>query len=298
MPRKALGRGSAALFPESSLEVGEISLTSIPVDSIVPNPLQPRKDFNSEQMEELANSVREHGIVQPVIVCRRGEIYQLIVGERRWRAAQIVGLREIPAVIREITDSNGLEVALIENLQREDLNPLEEAKAYHFLIREHGLTQEDLATRVGKSRPAITNTLRLLNLPEEIQKDLLAGKISAGHARAILSFERPSEQIKIWQRIIKDGLSVRQSEELVRKIMEGQEKRKSLANLTPDWVAVEEELARSLGTQVKIRPRSKESGRIVIHYSSREDLERLVEYLKVKVYGRAGKPRQSEVSLL
>ncbi len=221
---------------------------------------------------------------------RAAEGYHLVVGERRWRAAQAAGLREIPAMVREFAEAEGLEVALIENLQREDLNPLEEAAAFQFLMREYGMKQDDVAERVGMSRSAIANTVRLLNLPRPIQEDVESGELTAGHARALLSLEDRGLQKKVWARIKQRALSVRQTEELVRRVLErghpeqpGMRKRRALP---PEWIDVQEDLQRRLSAQVSIRPRSKAAGKIEIFYSSRRELDRLVEDLLGRQQGR------------
>lgn len=290
-PRKVLGRGLSSLIPlgprgeasESDFSPNN-GVHNLPVDRIAPNPLQPRRQFDEEKLAELAASIREHGVLQPVIVSRAGQDYHLVVGERRWRASQAAGLTEIPALVREFAEAEGLEVALIENIQRQDLNPLEEAIAYQFLMREHGLRQDDVADRVGKSRSAIANTVRLLNLPVPIQQDLETGEISAGHARAILALDDAGTQLGVWRRVKTHGLSVRQTEACVRHIIEesaraGARKSKRLA---PEWIDIQENLQRHLSAQVKIRPRSRAAGKIEIHYSSPEELDRLIHNLMTR----------------
>lgn len=216
-------------------------------------------------------------MLQPVIVTRVDNGYQLVVGERRWRAAQLAGLREMPVLVREFAEADGLAVALIENIQRQDLNALEEAAAYQFLMREHGLKQEDVATRVGKSRSAVANAVRLLNLPPAIQEDVESGQISAGHARALLSLPHEVDQTRVWARVKKLGLSVRQTEAWVRQIIEGEKRGATKRRrLPPEWIDVQESLQRHLSAQVKIKPRTRAAGKIEIHYTSPEELDRLI----------------------
>lgn len=236
-------------------------------------------------------SVKEHGVVQPVIVARKDGGYHLIVGERRWKAASELGHKEIPAIVKDYTREEMLEVALIENIQREDLNPLEEANAYQFLINEMGLTQELLAKRIGKSRPAVANTLRLLNLSPEIQKEIAHGTISEGHARCLLAIENPQEQSRLCEKIKRDFLSVRQTEDLVRRLSEKKVSRETKKSRTHEWTHIEEEIQRMLGTKVRIIPSTKSKGKIEIIYSTYEDLERLVELLIYKAeVGQRYKP--------
>lgn len=209
------------------------------------------------------------------------------MGERRWRAAQLAGLREIPVLVREFAEADGLAVALIENIQRQDLNALEEAAAYQFLMREHTLTQEDVATRVGKSRSAVANAVRLLNLPRPIQEDVESGLISAGHARALLSLTREADQSRVWMRIKKLNLSVRQTEAWVRQIQEEAKAEPARRRrLPPEWIDVQESLQRHLSAQVRIRPRTRSAGRIEIHYSSPDELDRLIMSLTTRASGQ------------
>jgi ParB family chromosome partitioning protein len=278
--RKVLGRGLSALIPQGPRGAETAGAPSggvltLPVDKIVPNALQPRRRFDPEKLEELAASIREHGVLQPVIVSRSGSQYQLVVGERRWRASQAAGLREIPALVREFAEADGLAVALIENIQRQDLNAMEEASAFQFLMREHGLTQEDVAARVGKSRSAVANAVRLLNLPALIQGDIESGTITAGHARALLSLSAEAEQIRVWTRVKQANLSVRQTEAYVRHLLEAKAPAKR-KRLPPEWIDVQESLQRHLSAQVKIRPRTREAGKIEIHYASPDELDRLI----------------------
>lgn len=230
-------------------------------------------------------------MVQPVVVARKDGGYHLIVGERRWKAASELGYKEIPAIVKDYTREEMLEVALIENIQREDLNPLEEANAYQFLVSEMGLTQELLAKRIGKSRPAVANTLRLLNLSPEIQKEIAHGNISEGHARCLLTIENSQEQLRLCEKIKREFLSVRQTEDLVRRLSEKKVSRETKKTRTHEWNHIEEEIQRMLGTKVRINPATRNKGKIEITYSTYEDLERLVELLIYKAdVGQRYKP--------
>lgn len=269
--RGGLGRGLGALLPESGLQ-------DIPVNRICPNPLQPRQIFAEEELAELAESIREHGILQPVVVSRQPEegTYHLIVGERRWRAAQQAGQATIPALIRPTGSREALEIALVENLQRASLSPLETAEAYAALISEFGVTQEQVAARVGKSRSAVANTLRLLNLAQAVKDALAANTISEGHARALLRLQ-PELQIHALAEIEKRGLNVRQTERLVKKLLAAP---RSAQSGPPDTRSGEWEdlLRRALATKVEIKRRGTQ-GTIQIHFYSEEGLEDLVDRL-------------------
>jgi ParB family transcriptional regulator, chromosome partitioning protein len=273
MNRRGLGRGLDALLGEAATATtpGE-TLLEIPVDQIDVNPRQPRKTFDPASLDELARSLRTAGMLQPVVVRREpGGRWQLIAGERRWRAAQRAGLERIPAVVREATDAESLELALVENLLREDLNPMEEAEAYQQVLTEFGWTQEHLAQRVGKDRSTIANALRLLRLPPSIQQDLRAGRLTMGHARALLSLTEPAQQLKLRDEILAHAWSVRATEE-------GVEKRRPAAaptrRRTPELVALEEAFQRALMTRVRIRGNERR-GCVEITYASADELERL-----------------------
>jgi ParB family chromosome partitioning protein len=277
-PRRALGRGLDALIPPAESRAGA---TEIPIAQVSPNPHQPRQTITEESLVELAASIREHGVIQPLIVTQAGDEYQLIAGERRWRAAQLAGLTTVPAIIKETTPQQMLELALVENVQRADLNPLEEASAYRQLMDEFGLTQEEVAERVGKSRTAVANTVRLLRLPDDVKEALATGRISEGHARALLSLPTARLQRQALATIEKRGLNVRQTEDLVRRM---QEEAESLADakevreppLSPqDRDAVEKFQAR-LGTKVNL-VRGRKGGRLVIHFYSEEELQAIYE---------------------
>jgi ParB family chromosome partitioning protein len=279
MNRRGLGRGLDALLGSATTVEASEASTEIPVNQIDVNPRQPRKDFDQAALDELARSLRTTGMLQPVVVRRAAEgRWQLIAGERRWRAAQQAGLERIPAVVREATDAESLELALVENLLREDLNPLEEAEAYQQILTEFGWTQEQLAQRVGKDRSTIANSLRLLRLPQAIQGDLRSGRLTMGHARALLSLTSPSEQLKLRDEILAHQWSVRTTEE-------GVERRRLVAPVarrrSPELVALEETMRRTLLTRVRLRG-DERRGRIEITYASTDELNRLAEMLGVR----------------
>ncbi len=278
MQKQALGKGLGALIPDlSALDDNEkkaLGIAEIDLDKIVPNEYQPRKVFDDEKLKELAASIKEQGVIQPVIVHRAGGGFQLIAGERRWRASRLAGLKTIPALVKEATKREFLEMALIENIQREDLNPLEAAEAYKRLQDEFKLTQEDLAKRVGKERSTVTNFLRLLGLPKEVKHDLASGGLSMGHAKALLSLERVRDQLAAAALIVKKGLSVRESETLVSRLKTPPKEKKVRQH--QELKAVEEKLRKSLGTKVSITSKSK-GGRIVIEYYSPEELDRILD---------------------
>ena len=256
------------------------SIQMIELDKIQFNPLQPRKIFQQKALEDLSRSIQEHGIIQPVICTKEGDTYRLVVGERRCRASKMAGLTHVPVIIEEMTESRLLQVALIENIQREDLDPIETALAYSHLLREHNLTQEELAQKVGKSRPAITNALRLLALPQPIRRSVQEGEISAGHARAILSVEKERDQFEVWNRVKRDDLSVRQTEDLVRRVRTGEKKQKRESlELSPDWREIQDHLTRQWGVTVNIRQNKKQKGKIELQYDDGVQLERIVERL-------------------
>jgi len=269
--RSGLGRGLEALLPAGGLQ-------HVPVESILPNPLQPRRAIDDTELEELVASIRQYGVLQPVVVTRSAEPgkYHLVVGERRWRAARQAGLQSIPALIRSAGTRESLELALVENLQRADLSPLEEAEAFHTLLSEFGLTQEQIAERVGKSRSAVANTLRLRNLTQAAKAALEAGQITEGHARALLALG-PELQARVLGEVIQRGLNVRQTEQLIQQLQATPKIRHTRQPdpLTAEW---EDLLRRSLATKVEIQHRGK-AGRIVIHYYSVEELHGLVERL-------------------
>jgi ParB family chromosome partitioning protein len=265
-------------IPEPLVTDTDRRVLEIPTRFIVPNPHQPRTDFSPERLEELALSIREHGILQPLIVTKRGETYELIAGERRFQAAKKIGLATVPVIVREAEEQEKFELAIIENIQRHDLNALEEAKAFRRLIDEFQLTQEEIAKKMGKSRSLIANTLRLLQLPIEIQKAILSGIVSEGHAKAILSVDGKEKQMALYEVIVKEQLTVREAEQRARQESIVKVKRHA-AMADPETRAVEEQLADVLGTRVRIA-RVGKGGRITIEYYSNEDLEHLVKKIK------------------
>ncbi len=279
--RPALGRGMAALLsnappPASASAVSAIpgrTLLALPIEAIDRNPAQPRKRFEEAKLEELARSIRQHGVVEPILVRREGGRYRILAGERRWRAAQRAGLKEVPAVLREATEREAFELALVENLQREDLNAIEEAEAYEVLLEDHGLTQEKLAERVGKERSTVANALRLLRLPPEVREELRGGSLDMGHARALLGLEEPDAIRRAAQRVIRERLSVRATESLVRQLgTKG--KNPSPARTEPPAVKdLSLRLQRRLGARCRVVPKSAVAGRLEVEYTSLDELD-------------------------
>lgn len=286
--RKALGKGLSALLPQRSAPVATSATAplsqqegrpaTIAIATIQPNPLQPRTVFDARHLEELANSIETHGIIQPILVRRKGSEYELIAGERRLRAAKLAGLVEVPAIVQDHADDRLLELALIENIQREDLNPIETAQALHRLQTDMNLSHEDIAARTGKDRTTITNLIRLLKLPHEIQLLVAERRLSMGHARAILGLQSPDLQIQTAEKAAAQGFSVRQVEQLVKKINEPREPSdKPLQD--PNIKAAVAELESTLGTRVRIVEKSEERGRIEIEYYSQGELQRIYEWI-------------------
>lgn len=310
MAKKGLGKGLGAIFGEDVIsreeeehkiresarkkgtsdpgntaqEDGTAGEQMVKVALIEPNQSQPRKKFDQEQMEELAESIKLHGVLQPLLVQKKDGLYEIIAGERRWRAAKLAGLKEVPVVIRQYTPQESMEVALIENLQREDLNPIEEAKAYQRLIQEFGLKQEEIAAKVAKNRTTITNAMRLLKLDEGIQNMVIENAISSGHARALLGLEDPEMQLKAAKMIMEDKLSVRETERLVKRLIrEAEEKdkpKKQEKNINFIYQNLEERMKTVMGTKVTIHNKDKNKGRIEIEYYSEAELERIVEMIE------------------
>lgn len=280
MPKGGLGKGLEALIPQMADD--KSAAITVAIEDIVPNPFQPRKEFDPDKLRELADSIKEHGLIQPLAVRKAGQQYQLIAGERRWRASKLAGLTTVTVILIETDDRGLMEMALVENLQREDLNPLEAAMAYRRLIDEFSLTQEEVAARVGRSRPAVANTMRLLTLPEPVQKAVASGDISEGHARALLGLQHPEDVIRLYQEISAQDWSVRATEQAVRNFESGvsrETKRKIPPRRQmkdPDLGAIEDQIRMILGTHVNING-SNERGKIEIDYYSSEDLTRLLE---------------------
>lgn len=276
--RTGLGKGLEALIPVA--EGPTAGLTQVPVSAITPNPMQPRTALDPDALAELAASIREHGLIQPLIVTQQGpERYQLIAGERRWQAARLAGLPAVPVIVKEATPQQALELALVENIQRADLNPLEEASAFRQLVEEFGLTQEQVADRVGKSRVAVTNTLRLLRLPAEVKQALADGTLHEGHARALLALPTPEAQLAALKVVVHKALSVRQTEELVRRLLAEPPPQKPERPANPETEALEEEFRETLGTKVTLFRSRKGRGRLVIHFYSEEELQAIYDVI-------------------
>jgi len=280
-PKKGLGRGLNALIPQGSVFTGGRTIVNIDVKKVFPNPRQPRTTFNDETISELADSIKLRGIAQPILVRMRKEGYELVAGERRLRAAKLAGLTAIPAIIKDFSDEESVELSLIENLQREDLNPMDEAEAYHRLMTEFNLTQQEVAKKVGKNRSTVANMTRLVELPSEIKKSLRNGDLSAGHARALLTIEDKDKQLLVFRDVIKNKLSVRDIEILVYgapKTEEAKRKKKKVEVGDAELQSFIDRLTGHLGTKVRIKGTTKR-GRIEIEYYSQEDLERLLEII-------------------
>jgi len=278
--RSGLGKGLDALIPTGESELPASGVTQIPTDKISPNPRQPRANFDPDELTDLAGSIRVHGVLQPLIVTKgeKPEQYTLITGERRLLAAREAGLNTVPAILRDVSDQELVELALVENIQRADLSPLEAAEAYRQLAEDFNLSHEEIATRVGKSRVAITNTLRLLNLPPAVQKALVEGQISEGHARALLALPTPQSQSAALQTVIKQDLNVRQTEELVRRLSGEKTSKPPKPKQSPEIIALQDRLRERLGTKVSLNQRRK-GGTMVIHYYSDEELNALFDLI-------------------
>ena len=282
MNRKALGKGIEALIPDFdeglSQREGSNGSLNLLIDEVFPNRLQPRKKFDDEKFNELERSIREHGVLQPVIVQKSINGYELIAGERRWRASKKAGLKKIPAVIREVTDLESLELALIENLNRQDLNPIEEADGYERLAKDFGLTQENIAKRMGKSRESVANIMRLLKLPRQIQEDMISGRLTMGHGRALLGLKSAQEILFLRKKIVDQSLNVRETEVQVNLLKYKSEAPKKSEKAYKDIFIsnLQVELERKLGTKVEIATNQK-GGKVVIKYYSNDDLERIIK---------------------
>lgn len=293
MAQKRLGRGLDSLISNKldksigKTEESNVSReTFVRLSDIEPNKGQPRRNFDQTALEELADSIKVHGIIQPIVVRKTGNTYEIIAGERRWRAARLAGLTEAPVIVRDYSVQETYEIALIENIQRQNLNAIEEAVAYQKLIDEYSLKQEEVASRVGKSRTAITNSLRLLKLEDGVKQMVIDSKLSAGHARTLISIDDPKLQVKLAEKIVSENLSVRQTEELIRSESADSEKKpkkeskpKEEAAKAPEYIKIEEELKQILGTKVTIKQGSDNKGRIEIEYYSLDELERLISQL-------------------
>lgn len=279
MSKRGLGRGLSALIPSASQEssIGQ-DASELPIDLIAPNPGQPRTDIDEARVEELADSITKVGVLQPIIVRPLGEKYQIIAGERRWRASKLAGLEKIPVRILAMDEVSSLEIALIENLQREDLNAIEEARGYRQLLTGHQMTQAELADKVSKSRSAITNALRLLDLPDEVQELVYEGKMTAGHARAVLSVPDEAARIKLAAKIAEEGLSVREAENLARLFAVGKTAHEPKPPAPKAFKVVARQLRRMLGTNVRVK-QVKDKGKIEIEFRGEDELERIYRAL-------------------
>lgn len=279
--KKGLGRGLDALFEENTFDITEKAVTELDINQIEPDKNQPRREFDAASLDELAASIKQHGVISPIVVTKLpNDRYRIIAGERRWRASKLAELEKIPVIVREYSDEQLSEISLVENLQREDLNPLEEAFGYKRLMDNFGLTQEQVASKVSKSRSAVANALRLLTLPEQVLDFVKTGELSAGHARTLLSLENADEILAAANKVITDELSVRKTEELVKKMKEGTKPEK----VTDPEVALalkqlEERAMSGTGNKVKIKHSPKNTGRIEIFYNSTAELEKLIEML-------------------
>lgn len=278
--KRGLGKGLGALIPEGE-ENDKNSVNEIKITEVEPNENQPRREFDEKNLMDLAESIKEHGVVQPIIVRKVENGYQIIAGERRWRASRLAGNKTIPAIIKECSDIEVMEIALIENLQREDLNSIEEAYAYKSLIEEYNMTQEEISKRIGKSRPAIANSLRLLQLPEEVKEMVAAGKISQGHARALLSVGGANKQIEIANKIVDQQLNVRQIEKLAKDSKEKKNIKREPGPEQLEIKQIEERLKAHFSTKVNLKYK-KNKGKIEIEYYSNEELERILEMMGIK----------------
>jgi len=277
MTKKGLGRGLGALLSTDDKE--DSGIMEIKINDIEPNTNQPRKDFNDEKLAQLAESIKQHGVVQPIIVKKEGEIYRIVAGERRWRASRMAGLTTIPVIVKDLSNRQLMEIALIENLQREDLNPIEEAEAYDRLIKEYNLTQEEISKTIGKSRSAVANSLRLLNLCDEVIEYLKSGELTSGHARCLVTIEDKSIQIKIARTIIEKQLSVRDTEKLVKNLLTKKTVQKKPKQELENIIEIEEKFSNIFGTKVKLLS-GRKKGKILIEYYSNEELDRIIELIE------------------
>lgn len=285
--KKGLGRGLSALIPtvaEAKVEApADNSPKQVAVERITSSPFQPRRSFDEAKIDELAASIRNQGIIQPLIVRPTNDGFELIAGERRWRAAMRAGLTHVPVVVRDASDHEAMQIALVENLQREDLNSIEEANGYRRLQEEFHWSQEEMAEKVGKSRPAIANALRLLTLPSEVQQEVSSGKLPAGQARALLGLHTEPLIISACREVIAKGLSTRETEKMVRTLLVGRRRRRQAPLLDPDLKSIVEELQRTLGTRVRLMPKARSAkGKVEIEYYTAADLERIVETITKK----------------
>lgn len=296
--KRGLGKGLGALIPQGGVLAGGRTIVNLDITSVIPNPRQPRSIFNKDSLQELSDSIKEQGVIEPILVRRRNGKHELVAGERRLKAAKLAGLKMIPSIIKEFSDEQSLELALIENLQREDLNPMDEAEGYSRLISEFSLTQEAVAKKVGKSRVTVTNMIRVLSLPGKIKQSLRKGELTMGHARALLALEGADKQIALWDQIIKNKLNVRDVEiAATGKEERPKTKRKRAYTQNAELNALVEKLTTHLGTKVKIFG-TPERGRVEINYYSKDDLERILELvMPEKAYSSPPPPPQPQVQI-
>lgn len=279
MIKKGLGKGLGALITSADTAGPETGLKELKINEIEPNMHQPRKKFDDEKLVHLSESIKQHGIVQPIIVKKEENTYRIVAGERRWRAARLAGLTAVPVIVKELSNKQVMEVALIENLQREDLNPLEEAEAYDKLMQEYNLTQEEISNTVGKSRSAIANSIRLLNLDEKVKMLVIGNEISSGHARALLALEDNEAQLSAAQEIIRRNLTVREAEKLVKQLLTRKPVRKQKKS-NEEYLEIEEKFKNIFGTKVKLVSNNKK-GKIMIEYYSNEELQRIIDLVDI-----------------
>ncbi len=287
--RSGLGKGLDSLIPsnttlekKSETTQEKKSETVVKISKVEPNKSQPRKNFNEDTLQELADSIRQFGVIQPLIVQKRDDYYEIIAGERRWRAAKLAGLKEVPVIIKDYSDEEMMEIALIENIQREDLNPIEEALAYKKLISDYQLKQDELAEKISKSRVTITNSMRLLKLPEKVQNMVIDEMITSGHARTLLGLNDEKLQLELAEKIFEEKLSVRDTEKLVKEIMSPKENKKEKQEFKDAFIyeKIQNEFREIFGSNVTIKRKSQDKGKIEIDYYSNEDLERIIELMK------------------
>ncbi len=285
--KKGLGKGLDIMIPEKIIENVEDSKdnvsreTFVHISDIEPNRSQPRKKFDEDSLQELADSIKQYGVIQPLLLQKKGQLYEIIAGERRWRAARLAGLKEVPAIIKDYTPQEIVEIALIENIQREDLNPIEEAQTYQRLITEFNLKQDEVAERVSKSRVAVTNAMRLLKLDERVQQMLIDEMITSGHARALLAIEDPEKQYTIACKLFDEKLSVRETEKLIKNLMKEKPSKEIAATIENDFIYrdLEEKMRGIFGTKVLVHNKNNDKGSIEIEYYSKEELERIMDML-------------------
>jgi ParB family chromosome partitioning protein len=279
MSKKGLGKGLGALISSANDENELSGVKELKINEIEPNVYQPRKKFDDQKLIQLSDSIKEHGIVQPIIVRKEENIYKIVAGERRWRAARLAGLNSVPVIIKDVSNKQVMEMALIENIQREDLNPIEEAEAYERLLNEYNMTQEELSKSIGKNRSTIANIIRLLALSKKVKESLIDGEITNGHARALISIEDEEIQEKICKEIIKKSLNVRETENLVKRIQISNDDNKKVKSVDENIIKIEDDLKKIFGTKVKLFNKNKK-GKIMIEYYSNEELDRLLEIFK------------------